>query len=284
MRTVAIIMLSLPVWAGMAIQGQMEDSEAPSTMLRLASVLLAQEKFDEAERLVVRALNRMKQDPKSTPSAIAGGLQGLAVIYWATERNREAEVVGQKALVVLTASAGADHPEAAIILGTLGQVKKALGKTALAAQCFERARAILEPLRSPELPNVLYLLGLLRYEQKKLGEAEQLYRQAMGMKRADDGEPALLANLMSALAIVRLKLGNREEALNLSDQAVEIAGRVYAPGHRSTAAILSNHAKVLRVFRRKHEAAAMEARAREIVRGTTRSLTNQRVDVNALCR
>jgi tetratricopeptide (TPR) repeat protein len=284
MRTAAIIMWILPLRAGVALQEQTVDPEAPTTMLRLASVLLAQEKFDQAEQLMVRALNRMKQSPKSTPSAVAGALQGLAVIYWATERNREAEAIGQKALAVLTASGGSHNPEAAIILATLGQVRKALGKADLAAQCFERARAILEPLRSPELPNVLYLLGLLRYEQKKLGEAEQLYRQALEMKRGDDGEPALIANLMSALAIVRLKLGNRAEALNLSNQAVEIAGRAYAPGHRSTAAIFSNHAKVLRGFGRKHEAAAMETRAREIVRGARRGRTHQRVDVNALCR
>jgi hypothetical protein len=112
-----------------------------------------------------------------------------------------------------------------------------------------------------------------------------LYRRALKMQRAIDAKlPAhpLIASLLSALAIACMKLGKREESLKLSNEAVERAGKVYTPGHLSAAAILWNHAQILRSFQRKEEARSLEARAREIVRNAPPNAARYGVDVRAL--
>src|SRR5437868_6890563 len=84
--------------------------------------------------------------------------------------------------------------QALVILCVLGQVMNVRGKTAAAANFLERALSIVESTRSPELSAVLYMLGQTRYLQRKLDEAEQMYRRAIAM---ESSEHPLMANLMS---------------------------------------------------------------------------------------
>jgi hypothetical protein len=74
--------------------------------------------------------------------------------------------------------------------------------------------------------------------REKLNEAEQLFHRAISLAIP---EHPLTANLKSGWAIVRMKQGQKEEALWLSGDAVALSRRVYADGHTSLAGILANH-------------------------------------------
>ena len=127
-----------------------------------------------------------------------------------------------------------------------------------------RALDILEPAHSPDLPAALFLLGSMRYEQKNFQQAELLYRRALEMERARAVDPSanpLVASLMSALALARMRLGKREEALKLSSEAVAVAAKAY-PNHASAGAILWNHALILRSLHPKMRRVARRVRGR----------------------
>ena len=107
------------------------------------------------------------------------------------------------------------------------------------------------------------------------------------MERARAVDPSanpLVADLMSALALARMRLGKREEALKLSSEAVAIAAKAYPPNHASAGAILLNHALILRSLHRKDEARISEARAREILSRVSPNAARYTVDRRALSR
>lgn len=252
------------------------DPSAALTMLELARTLLVQEKLSDAEKTLMRALNRLNQPDPAIQHAAAGALQALASLYWAAGRFREAETAARGALAI----AGLHHPDSPVILGTLGLALKGQGKTTAAALHLEQALAILEPIRSPELPAVLYILGQVRFQQKNFDQAEQLYRRALVLEPADQH---LLANLKSALGTTLMKRGLREEGFRLSEEAVALSLNVYAPGHRSAAAILHDHAQILHALGRKREAKTLETQAKEISeRSSSLRTLPPRVDRRAL--
>ena len=106
------------------------NPSTPVTMLLLARALLVQSKFDEAERLLIGALDRIKWSPALSPAVVSGTLQSLAVLYSSAGKYREAEIAGDRALTIVSAAVGPPDPDLPVILFTLGQVKSARGKTA----------------------------------------------------------------------------------------------------------------------------------------------------------
>ena len=255
---------------------QIDRSAMPTAMLSLVWALLVQEKFGEADRLLSRALSRISQSGSPLQRDAAGPLRTLAALYWAAGRYREAGIVGQRALSI----AGLDHPESAFILATLGLIMKEQRKTAEAVLHFERALAILEPTQAAELPALLYMLGLARFQQKEFDKAAELYLRALA---CESSGPHLIANLKSALGTVQMKRGLREEGHHLSSEAVMLAREVYPTGHWSLAAILHEHAQILRALGRKQEAKAMEIHAKSIYKDSSSGrILPPRIDIRAL--
>ncbi|MBL8290473.1 MAG: tetratricopeptide repeat protein [Bryobacterales bacterium] len=254
------------------------DESGPLTMLGLAQALIPQEKFAEAERIVRTAVKRLDTASVAHQKAAAGAMQSLAVVYCAARRLKEAEIMARRALSIFPPGDG--DPDRAAVLAVLGQILAQQGRRKAAIVQLTQA---LPSFRhdSPEQTAVLCMLGSVHFEEKQWDDAARYYGRAMELPLPRHPVTAICKTGMASL---ELKRGTPAKALELSAEAVALASQVLPPTHRSFAAVLSTHARVLRALGRKDEARTLEARAREIVHAYSPDpkLANQ-VHVSALC-
>lgn len=182
-------------------------------------------------------------------------------------------------------SLGTDHPNAAILLVSLAEVKRVTRRYAEAGDLLKEALAIFE--RTEELANIavtLYSLGMIHSEQGNPSAAEAVLRRALALTESTVGpEVPQMASFLTALAKARWAQGDSNEAEKLNLRALEIAERKLGTGHLTVAAILSDRAGILGSLNRKREAGKLRARAKAIAEAHAHdNATGLTVDVRTL--
>ena len=230
-------------WAGFALAavtaGFPADADDPGQWPACARLLAhALAAADKASGLAV--------DPETT----ADLLNHVASYLWWRAELGQARQLFERAVAVLEAQSGSDHPDVAISLVNLGNVLRGLGDLPAARVRYERARALLEVRLGPDDPDmarVLNDLGSVLGSLGQLSAARDAHQRAQAILEARLGPENLdLASNLDNLGIVLRRLGELPVARDAHQRALAIRIAGLGPDHPDVARSLSNLGIVLR--------------------------------------
>lgn len=196
-------------------------------------------------------------------------LDELGVLYKFTGDFQASEIAYDRAIGLLTAIAGPDHPDIATIQHNLGGLAHARGDTA-AAETFARRSVDLHErsLGSDHLVTVLdrSALAAILDQQGATTEAETLLRDcAERLERTLGSSHRELAVVFNNLAAIAQRTGHLSDAHDLYLRTAAIKERALGLASPSLAITLNNLATVQRRQGRLAEAAANYGRALDIL-------------------
>ncbi len=202
------------------------------------------------------------------PTALGYALNELALFEQSQGNYDHAYAMRIRALAIVEAALGPEHPGVATVLGNLASSLYDLGRVAEAVLLEERALSITEMALGPDHPDVAICLSNLACGLCDLGRAAEalpLLERALSITESalgpDHPDVAIrLGNLASSL----LDLGRAAEALPLEERALSISEMALGPDHPDVAACLGNLACGLCDLGRVAEAVLLEERALSI--------------------
>jgi Flp pilus assembly protein TadD len=133
-----------------------------------------------AERHARRSVRIRTADPSAPAVHLAADRAALAAILDARGEVREAERLYREAIAVFGARLGADHFEVGFNLGNLAALLQRRGQLRSAARLYARALQIKQRAlgRHPDVATTLTNFGVLRAQQGRRADAEQLLLRA----------------------------------------------------------------------------------------------------------
>jgi tetratricopeptide (TPR) repeat protein len=229
---------------------KMEDENpAAYLMTILGRYLHSIDALEEAEPLLMRALEIDESSNGPDHPIVAIELNNLALLHVETNRYSKAEPLYRRAIAIFEASYGLDHPSVALGLNNLAGLLVETNRHAEAEPLFRRAIAIEEAFYGPDHPNVakgLSNLARLLQETNRQSEAEPLFRRALANEEASYGlEHANVARGLNNLALLLQEVNCLNEAELLFRRALRIYEASYGPEHRNVAIGLDNLARLL---------------------------------------
>ena len=205
------------------------------TQSRLASILKAQGKLEEAERLAISSLNRSRllfksENPKAFISLAS--LASLTSIFEVQGRWREVKELDRQILQGYTAAYGREHPSTIVAQGNLASTLgtcalqdpvKLKEVEAMLLETVALSKEFIGPTHPNTLQNICKLAGTYN-QQKRFQEAGMLYRKAQDIFISTLGTSHLDAIINSCnLAINLIKQQRFEEAEELLVQALSLS-------------------------------------------------------------
>ncbi|WFE60052.1 tetratricopeptide repeat protein [Micromonospora sp. WMMD712] len=171
----------------------------------------------------------------------------------------------QRALAILKARLGPDHPTVATALFNLGASLTALGKADAALPLLQQGLAVAEAALGPEHRDVAVGLSHLAQALLELGrpaEALPLRERELAIDTAALGaDDPTVAIALNNLAGTMEALGRSDEALPLRERALAISEAAFGPDHPVVALRLGNLAVALTTLGRPAEALSLHERA-----------------------
>ncbi len=186
------------------------------------------------------------------PEVVAVSLGNLGQVHTALGEHARAKALIERALKIVEAVYGPDHPEVAICVNNLAGVYRALGGLATAKGLYERALGIFEKVYGPDHHNVAMAVNNLAVVSKALGDlatAKGLFERALKIDEAVYGPdyPAV-AIRVNNLAVVYRALGDLATVKGLFERALRIDEAVYGPDHPEVATDVNNLASIYRAL------------------------------------
>ena len=185
-------------------------------------------------------------------------------------RLTEAKVLQDRALVIIEAAYGPDHPEVATHLNNLALILRDLGQPESARPLQERALAIDEAVYGLDHPEVATHLNNLALILRDLGQPESarpLQERALAIDEAVYGlDHPEVATDLNNLALILRDLGQPESARPLQERALAIDEAVYGLDHPDVATDLNNLALILRDLEQPESARLLQERALAITK------------------
>lgn len=200
-----------------------------------------------------------------------GDVLSLAGIFLRSQGSpAQAQPFAVRALAVIEAAHGSDHPETASMMAHLANNYRALGRADEAVSLEERALAIVETAHGPDHPVVAALLDNLGRSLRALGRANEsvpLQERALVIteKVCGPSHPDLADRLQNLAASFR-ELGRVGEAVPLEERALAITEKAHGPYHPIVATRLGNLAATFYELGRIREAMLLHSRALAIVK------------------
>jgi tetratricopeptide (TPR) repeat protein len=171
----------------------------------------------------------------------------------------------EKALAIVEAALGPDHPDTAVCLSSLAFIYWHLGRYNESLPLEERALAVTEAALGPDHPRTAIRLSNLAVTYSELGrhaDALPLKERALAISEAVLGsDHPRTANRLSNLAVTYNKLGRHADALPLQERALAVTEAALGPDHPDTAIMLSNLAATYRALERHTDALPLQERA-----------------------
>ncbi|MCA8976636.1 MAG: serine/threonine protein kinase [Planctomycetes bacterium] len=195
---------------------------------------------DAAAEMLVRADTKARATHAGDHAAKTRALHDLARLSAATGRFAEAERFCGGALAMMRRLSGADRPDLAVCLRSLGTILLRMRNHEAAEPVLREALAMNERLYGDSHPEVakvlLSLAGALRNlgEHEELDEAERLTRRAEAMLRTPGDHP-LLAGCLSSLSSLLIIRGRAAEAEPIARDALAMVRRLWPGDHRKVA-------------------------------------------------
>jgi tetratricopeptide (TPR) repeat protein len=185
---------------------------------------LQEGRLEEAERLLIAALEQAEKYGKED-LRVADAANDLAVVYATAGRNKEAELLFHRALVIGEKGLGTDHPGVGATVQNLGILYATQQQFDDAEPLLQRALAInMKQFGVNHARTALTLKTLSSFYaiQGQLSEAEQLIQKSLSILEANrvrHGDPQLTATLEVFAAILRNT--NREHEAQEIERRVE---------------------------------------------------------------
>ncbi|MFM8278378.1 MAG: tetratricopeptide repeat protein, partial [Cyanobium sp.] len=203
----------------------------------------------------------------SEPTALL--FNEIAVLFDAKAAYSDAEPLKRRAVEILEASYGSEHPNVATALNNLAQLLQDTNRLAEAEPLMRRVVGIFESSYGSEHPNVataLNNLAQLLQDTNCLAEAEPLMRRALAIDEASYGsEHPNVAIRLSNLASLLYGSNRLAEAEPLMRRALVIDEASYGSEHPKVATRLNNLALLLQATNRLEEAEPLMKRHVEIL-------------------
>jgi tetratricopeptide (TPR) repeat protein len=210
--------------------------------LAVAAALLEQEKFDEALPHLRDAVTLAERTSPPNDRTVADALSKLAVGLVGAGQPAEARAPTERALAIVEANLGPDHPDLTLPLMVQGGLAFDLGDYPAAQRSYRRALAIFDRIgESPtyETAEAIEGLGNTVHALGARDEAQELQERALAIRRAigGDDEPRVADSHIN-LGIVLLAQGKIDEARRHYQRGLAIARAAYGPDHPLVAAAL----------------------------------------------
>ncbi len=205
--------------------GAFKDEPETEADLRdtIATILLNNGKFAEAEPLYTRALAIYEMAHGKDHPDVAACLNNLAALFVAQRKYAEAEPLYTRALAIWERAVGKDHPEVATTLNNLAALFVAQRKYVQAEPLYTRALAMWEKALDPDHPDVaasLNNLALLYAELGRFAEAEPHSKRALAIvEKALGKDHPYVAKCLESLAKLYRKTDRAKEAEPLEERA-----------------------------------------------------------------
>lgn len=236
----------------------------------LAAVLYIRGSHDEAEALLLEALELERGRPRTEPRALARTLEQLGVLLHERSQHAAARAHYEEALGLLRTVAGDTRAETAGLLANLGGLHQAAGELE-AAETLQREALELElAVLGPAHPGLAVTMGNLAATLRQRGDwegAERLHREALAISRAalGDEHPEVATKLSNLAAVLRSR-GAHEEAAAVFREVLALDRKLLGERHAYVAFSLDNLAGSLAELGELDEALAAFALAHEILR------------------
>ena len=197
---------------------------------------------------------------------VALTLNDLANIYRATGRVRLAESTWRRSLAIAEDVSGPYHPDVAVLLLSLGDLKSFQREFREAEALLLRARAILERIAptDPKLGETLCFLATMYADQLQFNKSNATFGQALAILEAAMGPEHTKVGIC---------LNRRARALTAQRRYIEaeadfqrtriITEKRLGPVHPSSLRNLQDYAGLLRRMNRRQEASTMEQCVKE---------------------
>ncbi|MEX0332630.1 MAG: tetratricopeptide repeat protein [Puniceicoccaceae bacterium] len=172
-----------------------------------------------ADRIGERFTNQPLQEA-AVQNAIGAGFSGLG-------ENKLAIMHMERALELVRAELGPEHPETLVTMRRLAWNYLRLGKLNRAVSLLEEAVKHLKAVLGPDHPETLVAmreLGMNFGQMGRFAEAEELLEETLKRRKATF-EPENLGTLLTArrLALTYLESGKTETALSLLEEVMELS-------------------------------------------------------------
>jgi tetratricopeptide (TPR) repeat protein len=221
-----------------------DEVDLASIFNSLAGLYRDQGKYDQAEPLLVQALEINKPLLGEEHPSVATSLNNLASLYHSQGKYDKAEPLYQKSLAILKKALGEEHPNVAATLNNLAYLYNSQGKYDQAEPLYQQSLEIRKRLLGEEHPDVSTSLNNLASLYKSQGQyekAEPLYQQSLEMRKRLLGEEHPdVATSLNNLAGLYYSQGHYDQAEPLFLQALELYKRLLGKEHPDVATSLNN--------------------------------------------
>lgn len=232
--------------------------EAASLLNKAAIYLIDHAQYNEAEPLLLRALDILGHTQSDTQLDRARILNDLGSLFRIQGKYKEAETLLQESLQIRQQLLGQDHPATAASLISMAQLYHAQGRYKDAQKRYleglEIQQRILEQ-GHPDRARSQSSLAKLYTDQGRYAEAEDQFlqahailEQALGQKHRD------VASLLNNLALVYRKKSEYDKAEHLYVDALKIQEQIWGDEHPDIAETRHNVARLFRAQGRYEEA------------------------------
>ena len=233
-----------------------------------ASYLVVHASYEQAERLLLRALAIRQEQLEANHPDTARTLNDLGALYRNQGKYQDAESLLQKALTIRQQVLGVEHPDVAQTLHNLASLFRAQGAYVKAEPFYLQALHIRETTLGVDHPLVAqsyYGLAKLYHSQEQDQQAEELCKQALHMQeqRLGDDHPTI-ASTLNILAKIYQGQNKLDQAKEMNLRALWIRERTSGEDHPHVAIILNNLVEICHVEGRYHEAEPLIARSLRI--------------------
>eukprot|EP00903_Cladosiphon_okamuranus_P006199 g6096.t1 len=278
-RNVGFLLLLLGSYSGAeailrkVLQGTDENgnelAEVGFALDTLADALRRQGKLDEADPLLVRAIEIKERALGPDHPSLATSLGTRATVLEAQGKYDEADRLYVRCIEIRERALGPDHPELAVSLNNRAELLQEQGKHDEADRLYVRCIEVEERALGPDHLEVAVTLNnraVLLQEQGKLDEADPLLVRAIEIKeRALGPDHPSLATSFGTRATVLQTQGKYDEADWLYVRCIEVEERALGPDHPELAVSLNNRAVLLQAQQKLEEAESLVRRALGIV-------------------
>ncbi len=205
-------------------------------------------KYDEALRLVERALAVREKILGPNHRDVADDLHALASLYDDTNDYAKAEPLNLRALAIREKTLGPNHPDVARTLDNLAWIYAVREDYAKAESFYRRALAIQEKAlgkNHPEAASTLNDLALLYYEKGDYDQSILTNKRVLAIREEMLGpDDSGVAKALNNLALVYLKKGDYAKAESFYQRALTIWEKALGPNPPLVATVLHNLARV----------------------------------------
>lgn len=220
------------------LYGNDNNREVADSLRQVATVLLAQANYTDAEPMLVQAVKVFRATYAVDSPVLVGAMINLATAQFFNGKFDEAEQTATDALAMQRRLTPVDGQPAATLLMTLANNRRAKNDAIAAERHAREAMEIMIRTARGDSQihaETIYTLGLVLLEQSRFAEAESLLRESVDMHRRlhSNGHPLLAAG-HAELSYAILRQDRAAEAAAMAGDAVGTLIRLVGSSHRHT--------------------------------------------------